>query len=196
MIVVPAAVGALVGALVASLLAYFLGLRRSRYERLEEKRAEVIAELSRLLFEVQNKYVHWYLPSLRGGHTPAEVRGESAEKGATAIESLVALEHYYHSNVAWLDLGTADRIEGAISELDELTEEYGGPGTGNTYFQVTDKGVEIANRMRDRIPAIRDELIREFRDILYPYKWRARISPRRLRPGPRRDSPPPASSDA
>jgi hypothetical protein len=54
-----ALIGAVVGALLSAPLAFFFGLERSRHERLEEKRALVIADPSRLLFEVQDTFSHW-----------------------------------------------------------------------------------------------------------------------------------------
>ncbi len=36
--------------------------------------------------------------------------------------------------------------------------DYGGPGVGNTYFQVTERGVEIAKSMDTRIPEIKGKL--------------------------------------
>ena len=97
-------VAAVVGAVVAGLVAYFLGLQRSRYERLEEKRAEVLAEMSGLLFDVEDRFRRWYAPSLRGSHTMNEVRSQSKERGEEALESLNALSRSYRRNVAWLTL--------------------------------------------------------------------------------------------
>ncbi len=57
----------------------------------------------------------------------APARG-AADTGAAAVESLRALRSYHHSNVAWLDLGTAERIESVISELEDLAREFGEPG--------------------------------------------------------------------
>jgi len=152
-------------------VAYFLGLRRSRFERLEEKRAEVLAELSGLLFEVEDRYRTWYAPSLRSpeaGHTRAEIEGKVKERAAATVESLNALTRCYHRNVAWLDPDLAARIDDAITELQEMLFEYGKVGMANTYFQVSEKGIEAAKRMEDRIPEIRAELVCEFRGILRP----------------------------
>lgn len=179
--VVVTIVAAVAGALIGSLIAYFLGLQRSRYERLEERRAEVLAELSRLMFEVDEKYFSWYLPSLRGGHTLNEVREESKERGLAAVESLQVLIRYFHSTIAWLDTETAASVESFIEEVREMGSAYSQLGVGNTHFQLTDKGKEIAGQMQSRIPEIREEIIGEFRDILYPKPWWKHRFPYRLR---------------
>jgi hypothetical protein len=168
-------IGGVAGALVSVVLGYFLGLRRSRFERLEEKRAEVLAELSGLLFDVEDKYQKWYAPSLRApqaGHTMGEIKGKVAERGKATIESLNALTRCYHRNIAWLDPDVAARIEDAITELQEMLFEYGKVGIDNTYFHASEKGVEAAKAMEDRIPKIRKELVAEFREILRPsFSW-------------------------
>ena len=161
----------LVGALLASVVAYFLGLRRSRFERLEEKRAEVLAELSGLLFVVEDRYRKWYTPSLRSpeaGHTTDEIRGKVKENARATLESLGALNSYYQRNVAWLDPDLADRIDSAVTELEDMVLEYGKVGLGNTYFQVSEGGIAAARRMEERIPQLRKELVDEFRGILRP----------------------------
>lgn len=164
-------IGAVSGALISVVLGYFLGLRLSRFERLEEKRAEVLAELSGLLFDVEDKYQKWYAPSLRSpeaGHTMSEIKGKVEERGKATIESLNALTRCYHRNIAWLDPDVAGRIDSAITELQKMLFEYGKAGLDNTYFHVSAKGVEAAKAMEERIPKIRKELVEEFRDILRP----------------------------
>jgi hypothetical protein len=169
--VTAALAGSLAGALVAGILSYFLGLRRSRLERLEEKYAEVLAELSGLLFDVEDKYQKWYAPSLRSPqamHTTSEMEGKVAERGKATIESLNALTRCYHRNIAWLDPNVAARIDSAITELQKMLYEYGKVGLDNTYFHVSEKGVEAAKAMEDRIPKIRKELVDAFQEILRP----------------------------
>ncbi len=164
-------VGALVGALVALFGGYFLGLRSSRFVRLEEKRAEVLAELSGLLFEVEDRYRKWYEPSLRSPeawHTTDEVKGKVSERAQAVVESTNAFVLCYRRNAAWLDAGLAARVEGCIEELHGMMFEYGKVGPANTFFHVSEGGIEAAKRMEDRIPKIRAELVDEFRGILHP----------------------------
>lgn len=87
---VTALITAVVGAVVGGSVAYFFGLHRSRKERLEEKRAEVIAELSRLLFEVQDSYLHWTtlsFPPGVGGDEVVERRVEKAKTGRNSRQA-------------------------------------------------------------------------------------------------------------
>jgi uncharacterized protein (DUF58 family) len=130
----------IIGGVVGAALTYYFGLRKSRFERLEERRAEVLAELSGLLFEVENKYRKWYLPSLRPspGHTMEEIRGKVAERAGATVESLNTLTRCYYHNVAWLDPDVAARVEGCITELQEMLFEYGRVGPANTRFQVSE----------------------------------------------------------
>lgn len=164
-------VSAVAAALVAGVVAYLLGLRQSRLVRLEEKRAEVLAELSGLLFVVEDKYRTWYAPSLRSpeaGHTMDEIKGKVRERARATLESLGALNSYYQRNVAWLDPDLADRIDSVVTELEEMLLEYGKVGLANTHYHVSEGGVEAAKRMEERIPKIRKELIDEFRGIVRP----------------------------
>lgn len=169
--IVAAVAGAVIATLLGGPVAYLLGLRRSRYERLEEKRAEVIAELSRLLFEVDEKHFHWYR------QTAAE---SLKEKGQISAESLEILIRYFHSNVVWLDSGTAARVEDFVEELRDMGRHYYAHLV-TTDFQVTAEGNETARNSLDRVRAMREEIIREFREILYPHEWWARVFPWRIR---------------
>lgn len=132
---------ALLLALLPTSLAYFLGLRHRRFERLEEKRAEVLAELSGLLFDVEDRYRTWYEPSLRtpeAWHSTDEIRGKVAERAQAVVESVNALTRCYHRNIAWLDPDVASRIDDAKAELHEMLFEYGKLGAANTYYQVSE----------------------------------------------------------
>lgn len=160
-----------ISALVAGVVAYVLGLRQSRFARLEEKRAEVLAELSGLLFDVQDDFRRWYSPSLRSPeawHTMEEVKGKVAERAEAVVESTNAFVRCYRRNAAWLDADLATRIEGCIAELHGMIFEYGKVGASNTYFHVSEGGIEAAKRMEERIPQLRKELVDEFRGILRP----------------------------
>ncbi len=170
-IVVAALVGSLAGALVSVVLSYFLGLRSSRLERLQEKYAEVLAELSGLLFDVEDKYQKWYAPSLRSPqamHMTGETEEKLWQRFKATLESLNALTRCYHRNIAWLEPDVAARIDSAITELQKMLYEYGRLGPDNTHFHVSEKGIEAAKAMEDRIPKIRKELVDEFRGIVRP----------------------------
>ncbi len=70
--------------------------------------------------------------------------------------------------------------------------EYGKVGMANTYFQVSEKGVEAAKRMEDRIPKMRKELVDEFRGIVRPRTlWSRLLRGSRTRPSIEGSSTPP-----
>ena len=98
----------------------------------------------------------------------SEIKGKVEERGRATIDSLNALTRCYHRNVAWLDPDVATRIDDCITELQEMLFEYGKVGMANTHFQASEKGVEAAKAMEDRIPQMRKELVDEFREILRP----------------------------
>ncbi len=196
-LVVATVAGALAGALASVFLSYFLGLRSNRLVRLQEKYAEVLAELSGLLFEVEDKYQKWYAPSLRTPQamlTTSERKGKVAERRAATIDSLNALTRCYHRNIAWLEPDVAARIDSAITELQKMLYEYGRFGPDNTHFTVSEKGVQVAKAMEDRIPKIRKELVDEFRGIVRPPSLWSRLW-RRIKTtcGVRSSTPPPNS---
>lgn len=172
-----AVAGAAIATLLGGPVAYLLGLRRSRYERLEEKQAEVIAELSRLLFEVDEKHFHWYR------QTAAE---SLKEKGQIAAESLEILIRYFHSNVVWLDSGTAARVENTVEELRDMGSRYYADLI-TIDFQMPAEGNELARNSLDKVRAMREDIIKEFREILYPQEWWTRIFPWRVRLKRRRE---------
>ena len=90
------------------------------------------------------------------------------ERARASLESLAAFNSYYQRNAAWLDPDLADHIGGVVDELEEMFLEYGKHGLANTFFHVSEEGIEAAKRMEERIPKIRAELIDEVRGIVRP----------------------------
>jgi hypothetical protein len=120
-----ALIGVVVGALLTAPLTYFFGLERSRHERLEEKRALVIAELSRLLFEVQDNFSHWsHLSSFFPDEPYERVADRQEQKGKAAVESNNELIRCYQSNAAWLHPGTAAKLEHFLVATQEFISTY------------------------------------------------------------------------
>jgi hypothetical protein len=154
---------ALITVVVGGLGGYLLGYRRVRYERLYERRAEVIARLSELLFHMQRGFSTWASP-----FQSAEVDREEQRKAASdAFQDLVT---YYHSNSVWLDLQTCEKIESVMETawaaaweyVDELNER------GYTHSQA---GRDASKKLYRDLPVLRRELEHEFRAILYPPPW-------------------------
>jgi hypothetical protein len=99
-----AVVAALITAVVGGPIVYLLGNRRLRYERLYERRAEVIARLSELLFLMQRGFVSWTNPFQSADADRDQQRREASQ----AFHDLVI---YYGSNSVWLDQRTCEKIE-------------------------------------------------------------------------------------
>jgi|SRR5215203_3982572 len=156
---------ALLSILVGGPIAYVLGTRRARFERLYEKRAEVMARLSELLYLMSRKALAWTSP-VQAADTDRQAQGKEASE---AFDEFIA---YYGSNSIWLEPETCERIESFIRTVrnslveyaDDLNEE-GHPGSR--------AGREASLRIAKEIPALRRELEEAFRAILYPRRWRS-----------------------
>src|SRR5215207_3586020 len=99
-----AAVGAVITVFVGGWIGYVLGNRRLRFERLYERRAEVIARLYELRFLMQRGFLEWTSP-----FQVADVDRDTQRKKAD--EAFHELVSYYRSNSIWLDLKTCQKIE-------------------------------------------------------------------------------------
>jgi hypothetical protein len=158
-----AVVAAIVAALLSGFSGYLWGNRRLRYERLYERRAEVLSRLGELLYEVQRGFVTFTSPFQSGEAD----RKEQMEEANRAFFELV--DHFY-SNEMWLEEDTCLKIEkftqfaylnmGAY--VDDLNER-GHPGSA--------EGREIGQRIMNELQPLRRELIAEFRAIVYPPPW-------------------------
>jgi len=157
------AVVAIVAVLLSGLSGYLWGNRRLRYERLYERRAEVLSRLGELLYEVQRGFVTFTSPFQSGEAD----RKEQMEEANRAFFHLV--DHFY-SNEMWLEEDTCLKIEkftqfaylnmGAY--VDDLNER-GHPGSA--------EGREIGQRIMNELQPLRRDLIAEFRAIVYPPPW-------------------------
>lgn len=149
--IIAAIVGALITAVVSGIVLYIFGIEQSRYERLEQKRAEAITELSRLLFVVQDNYHHWSYQSLIPPES--EIPDRQAEKGRAAVESNNELIRYFRANEAVLPSDIAKRIEHFINLVQEVSHQYApNMHMGDIGFQWSPEGHRIATRMRMEIP--------------------------------------------
>lgn len=158
-----AVTAALITVIVGGPIAYFLGNRRLRYERLYERRAEVIAQLSEHLFLMQRSLLVWTNPFQSSDVDRDEQRREASE----AFNNLIA---YFRSNSIWLDRRTCDKIESLISTAHDAAYTYADELNERGYPR--DKvGRDASLRLRSELGALRGELEDEFRAILYPAPW-------------------------
>jgi len=153
-------VAPVLAAVVGVLGGYIVGNWRLKYEHLHERRAEVIAELSRLLAAVQ-----------RGvgvlGQRGAANRLELAREAGRAYNEL---RGYYHSNEVWLDPDTCDKVESFVDNVYESLRDYLGDLDERGYPK-SEKGRAAGKRISEETEPLRRELMEEFRAILYPPRW-------------------------
>jgi hypothetical protein len=145
---------------------YIVGNWRLKYENLHERRAEVIAELSKLLAAVQRGVV-----DLTNPLQPRDVdRREQAEKAQRAFFELVEC---YRSNEVWLEPNTCQKVEAFMDKvylplgdyMDTLDER------GYPLGPQGEQGRTLGRQIMREIQPLRRELINEFRAILYPPRW-------------------------
>ncbi len=153
--------------LVSGLLAYHLGKRASKHERLEERQAEVMARLSELLFEVELGYL-----------TSTSPFGYAGEDRKAKIDA-AAIKHnelygYYHSHSIWLDPDTCQRIEAFLGKVFEMFNDYV-DDLNERGYPSSAAGREVSRKVRKEVPALREELAGQFREILRPRSWWSRL---------------------
>src|SRR5215212_2353030 len=150
-------------AVVGILSGYIAGNWRLKYEHLHERRAEAIAELSRLLAAVQDgvvQFTHYLQPQDVDRHA-------QAAQAQRAVNELVGC---FRSNEVWLDPDTCQKIEAFVDKvylplgdyMDTLNER-GYPIGGRGEY-----GRDLGRRILRETQPLRRELIDEFRAILYP----------------------------
>jgi hypothetical protein len=127
-------------AAVVGLGGYFLGYRRIRYERLYEQRALVIAELSRLFWQVRAHAIQGTdIFSYPAHQDQVQLRNEAAN-------ALSDLLNYAYSNAIWLDPKTLQKLETFLQDItDVLTDFQSGLGDQGEH---TSQSVEAANSIR------------------------------------------------
>ena len=149
------------------IIGYLFGYRRIQYERFYARRDEVIAELTGLMYQVQDTYFHWSYVA-----TPPTMSGEEAaqkhvEKGETAVGKLNDLIWYFYSNEAWLSPETAAVVEEFIEKVQEITQAHP-PNLRDMRFTLTPEGQSRSQRIREEIPALRVSAVQHFKKVLHP----------------------------
>ena len=158
-----AVLAALITALVGGPVVYGLGKRRLRFERLYERRAEVIARLSELLYEMQRSVVDFASPVQNSGVD----RNQQMSEANRAFDELV---HYCRANSIWLDRETCEKLEKFMETSFKMVGELEDSLNERLYPQGKE-GRDISLRVVREIPPLRRELENEFRAILYPPAW-------------------------
>jgi hypothetical protein len=162
---------AIVTLVVGGPVAYVIGLAQSRRQRLEERRAEVIAELFRHVYVLQDAFFHWSYLNREGANSRQVVADRHAEQGKAAIKSLNDLKLYFYSNEPWLFPSTSARVKEFIELAESIVNSFP-PDLKDIDFLQTEAGRRAAARMTVKLPGrLMDGLIQEFRTVLYPPPW-------------------------
>jgi hypothetical protein len=148
-------------------LAYVIGLAQSRRQRLEDRRAEVIAELFRHLYIVQDAFYKWSHLEEEGATSRQVVADRHAKRGVAAFETLSDLKLYYCSNEPWLYQSTSAAVEDFIKLAESIANSHP-PDLKDIDFFKTDEGHLASIRMSVAIPQLMSSLIEEFREIINP----------------------------
>lgn len=158
-----AVVGALIIATLGTLTLYLSGNRRLRFERLYERRAEVIAELSKSLYQTQRGFI-----SLTNIAPPTlEQRKQQVQDAEEAFNHLVM---YYHSNKVWLDRETGKEVESLLEVMSAKMQVYVNNVDGD-WVPKNKEAHQVGTWMREEIPGFRRDLEDRFRMIVYPPPW-------------------------
>lgn len=158
-----AVVAALITALVGGPIFYALGTRQRRLEVLYERRAQVIARMSELLFVMQRGFSTWASPFQSAGVDRVQQRKAASD----AFQELVL---YYHSNSVWLDPRTCDKVESVMETAWTAAWDYADELDERGYPQ-NQAGRDASKKLWRDLPGLRRDLEDEFRAILYPPPW-------------------------
>lgn len=158
-----AVVAALITAVIGGPIFYALGTRQRRLEGLYERRAQVIARLSELLFLMQRGFSTWANP-----FQSADVdRDQQRRKASEAFQDLVT---YYHSNSVWLDPATCAKIESVMESAWTAALDYTDEMNKRGYPK-NKAGRDASIKLTYELPVLRRNLEDQFRAILYPPPW-------------------------
>ena len=160
--------------------------RQIRYTRLYERRAEVIACLSELLFWVQGDFQSWTSPI---GYQGEPGKKEKMKSDAARFNEL---SNYYYTNTIWLDKQSRQKLETFLQTLRDLFGEFSWipeSGTQRSHQEMVLSGPsdepsrrevwrEVNKKVLVEVPELRSELEDEFRAILWGSDIPNREAPR------------------
>jgi hypothetical protein len=159
-----AAIAAVAAAVVSGVVGYILGNLRLKYEHLLERRAEVLAKLSELLAAVNRDVTAFSSPYQLGGVNRSEQREE-------ASQSFAEFTRYYRANEVWLEPKTCDSLDKFVKTVADRLVAYAAD-LDERGHPTTKEGRDLALSISQDTEPLRQGLISEFRQILYPPRWR------------------------
>ena len=151
-------------AIVGIIGGYIVGKGRLRYEHLHERRARVIAELSKLLASVERGVVDFTDPFFQRGEVD---RRQQAEEAKRAFFELVEC---YRANEVWLDVRTCINVESFLANVRFLVSQYFDELDDQGYARSV-KAQGLSVQITQETESLRRELLKEFREIMYPPWW-------------------------
>ncbi len=178
----PVIVSALLGAAGGYFVRKFLDARQIRYRHLYERRAEVIAQLYKLLVEAGDALRLWGSPF--GGYQEEQQRDFERR--------FDELHRYYRTSSLWLDNQTRRALDAFFDEaravhlriidlqdfrsLEEWDELQSG---SETPISRADARNMVQRKARTEIPKLVEQLREDFREIIEISDLRDRDAPRR-----------------
>jgi hypothetical protein len=134
-------------------VAYVIGLAHSRSQRIEERRAEVIAELFRHLYIVHDPFFQWSSLNVAGATSREVIADRHGKHGVAAINTLNDLKLYFYSNEPWLFPSTSAGVKKFLNLAESIVNSYP-PNLKDIDFLYTNEGRATSKRMRVDLPVL------------------------------------------
>lgn len=132
---------------------------QTRFTRLHERRADVIAAVYQQLDALARYYGFWTTSPLRDQQDPEQ-------EASQALALVRALEEAYYPNAVWLDRATCNALNQLLVEYHTLWRRFSRDVAGKPWEQVKAEWERLARRLRDPIAKQQTRLEDEFRDLL------------------------------
>lgn len=155
------AVVPLIAAVLGGLIVYWLSGKQAQKEWRYQKRAEVLAEVYRLLSRVQTTAGLATRPG-----APLDTRKHRIVENRQALGELT---YYLHAHTLWLDARSLPTIKGFLEGLSSALKHYEveiNKGTPDSPL-----AARAAEHVQRIIPEAEQVLEAEFRAIVYPPPW-------------------------
>jgi len=130
----------------------------TRFERLHERRATVIADVYQRLDSLYRFFRLWINPFRETGDLPAEREH--------ALKLVLDLENAYYPNAVWLERATCNALNELILQYYTLWRRFSRDVAGQPVAAVEERWRGLANELTQKIAERQTGLENEFRTIL------------------------------